>query len=128
MPYAFLTPTGEIRQIVRKLTPFMPVGEGERIVNYNPPLVDDSLFQAVPTAPIPEGSLDVEFTVQPLPDEVVWPVIRTRRDALLAPTDWTQLPDVPLATKELWAVYRQALRDITQQTDPHNIIWPTPPQ
>lgn len=49
---------------------------------------------------------------------------RTRRNALLTASDWTQLPDVPLATKDAWAVYRQALRDITNQTDPK---WPTPP-
>lgn len=128
MPYAFLYPDGTIKAVVPKPTPFMRVEEGERIVNYNPPPVDEGLFTAVPTTPVPTDTMDVSFMVQPLPDEVVWPVIRTRRDALLAPTDWTQLPDVPLATKEAWAAYRQALRDITLQTDPHNIIWPTPPQ
>ena len=127
MPYAFLNPDGTIKQVIAKPSPFMRLGDGERMVNYNPPIVDDSLFVAAPMEPVPEGVLDVNFMVQPLPDEVVWPVIRTRRDALLAPTDWTQLPDVPLATKAAWADYRQALRDITQQPDPHNIIWPTPP-
>jgi hypothetical protein len=57
-----------------------------------------------------------------------WDVIRSKRDAKLQESDWTQLPDVPITTKELWAVYRQALRDVTLQTDPFNIIWPTPPQ
>lgn len=51
-----------------------------------------------------------------------------QRNALLRESDWTQLPDVPLSTKEAWATYRQALRDITQQADPFNITWPTPPQ
>jgi len=128
MPYAFLNPDGTIRQVIAKPSPFMRLGEGERMVNYNPPIVDDSLFVAVPAAPVPEGVLDVTFTVEPLPDEVVWPVIRARRDALLVQSDWTQLPDVPLATKEAWAAYRQQLRDITFQPDPHNISWPTPPQ
>ncbi len=50
-----------------------------------------------------------------------------QRNALLVSSDWTQLPDVPLATKEAWATYRQALRDITLQDDPTNIIWPIPP-
>jgi hypothetical protein len=72
--------------------------------------------------------MDVEFTVQALPNEIVWPIIRTRRDALLAQSDWTQLPDVPLEDKAAWATYRQALRDVTEQPDPHNIVWPTPPQ
>lgn len=55
-------------------------------------------------------------------------LVRRERDKLLSASDWTQLPDVPLATKEKWAVYRQALRDITQQSDPFNIVWPEPPQ
>lgn len=127
MPYAFLTPTGEIRQVITKPSPFMRLGEGERMVNYNPPIVDDSLFKAVPDLPMPEGELDVTFTVEPLPAEVVWPTIRARRDVLLAQCDWTQLPDVPLATKDAWAEYRQALRDITLQPNPTAIVWPTPP-
>ncbi len=128
MPYAFLTPAGEIKQVVTKLNPFMRVEAGERIVNYNPPSVDSSLFIAAPNTPVPSEAMDVQFTVEPLPDASVWPVIRARRDVLIAKTDWTQLPDVPLPTKEAWAAYRQQLRDITLQPDPHNISWPTPPQ
>ena len=56
-----------------------------------------------------------------------WINVRKTRDRLLATTDWTQLPDVPLLTKEAWANYRQALRDITLQPDPFNIVWPQPP-
>ena len=56
-----------------------------------------------------------------------WPVVRAERDAKLAASDWTQLPDVPLATKEAWAVYRQALRDVTLQSDPFAIDWPVAP-
>ena len=44
---------------------------------------------------------------------------RLQRDQLLADSDWTQLPDVPLATKEAWATYRQALRDL-----PEHPNWP----
>lgn len=48
-----------------------------------------------------------------------------RRANLLQSSDWTQLPDVPLATRESWATYRQALRDITSQPGyPTDIIWP----
>lgn len=128
MPYAFLNPDGTIKLVVPKPTPFMKVGAGERIVKYIPPVVDDSLYTAVPVTPVPPEAMEVTFTVEPRPDDGVWPVIRSRRASLLAETDWTQLPDVPLATKTLWAEYRQALRDITLQPDPRNIIWPTPPQ
>jgi len=52
---------------------------------------------------------------------------RIHRDALLAASDWTQLPDVPLSTKSTWAAYRQALRDITNQPDQLAIEWPVQP-
>jgi hypothetical protein len=46
---------------------------------------------------------------------------------LLAETDWVGGTDVPEAIKTTWNTYRQALRDITTQTDPDNITWPTKP-
>ena len=60
------------------------------------------------------------------PEELLG-AIRHKRAALLSASDWTQLPDVSLATKEAWAPYRQALRDITEQGDMLNVVWPTPP-
>jgi hypothetical protein len=59
--------------------------------------------------------------------ESQWAAVRAERDRLLAKTDWTQMPDVSIESKTMWATYRQALRDITQQADPFNITWPTPP-
>lgn len=54
--------------------------------------------------------------------------IRQQRNALLASSDWTQAADVPQAIKDLWAAYRQALRDIPQQQGfPANVIWPQKP-
>lgn len=51
-----------------------------------------------------------------------------KRAKLLQASDWTQLPDVPLATKEAWATYRQALRDITEQPGyPLEVVWPVAP-
>jgi len=53
---------------------------------------------------------------------------RAKRDQLLAACDWTQLNDIPLATKKAWLRYRQALRDLTDQPGfPAEIQWPTPP-
>lgn len=52
-----------------------------------------------------------------------WAAIRAERNALLAQCDWTQLPDAPVDAAA-WVVYRQALRDITTQADPFNVIWP----
>ena len=52
-----------------------------------------------------------------------WNVIREERNRLLGDCDWTQLPDAPVDAA-VWAVYRQALRDITSQANPFNIVWP----
>jgi hypothetical protein len=55
---------------------------------------------------------------------------RAMRTALISQTDWTQLPDAPLTTeqKAAWVTYRQALRDITEQTTfPETIDWPVAP-
>jgi hypothetical protein len=62
-------------------------------------------------------------------ETVILPMtIRGERNALLVSSDWTQASDVPQATKDAWAVYRQALRDVPQQSGfPTNITWPTKP-
>jgi hypothetical protein len=52
-----------------------------------------------------------------------WTVIRAERNKLLAASDWTQLSDAS-ADAAAWATYRQALRDITTQANPFNIVWP----
>lgn len=59
--------------------------------------------------------------------------VRVMRDSLLAASDWTQLPDAPLtdAQKDDWRVYRQSLRDITDEcqyiTCIDDVTWPTQP-
>ena len=57
-----------------------------------------------------------------------WNTIREIRDHLLKSCDWTQLPDVSIPDKADWAAYRQSLRDIIDQTDPCNIVWPVAPE
>ena len=43
-----------------------------------------------------------------------WNAVRSERNALLASSDWTQLPDCALndSKKTEWATYRQSLRDV----------------
>lgn len=56
--------------------------------------------------------------------------IRMQRDTTLRASDWTQSPDSPLTASQqaAWAVYRQALRDVPEQTGfPDTIDWPTQP-
>ena len=50
--------------------------------------------------------------------------VREQRTQKLKDSDWTQVADAPV-DKAAWAVYRQALRDITSQEGfPWNIQWP----
>jgi hypothetical protein len=59
--------------------------------------------------------------------ETQWFIIRETRNELLTECDWTQLSDIPTEIKDLWSNYRQDLRDITNQSNPFNIIWPVKP-
>lgn len=71
-------------------------------------------------------------TLQEIENEIngQWTFIRYQRNELLTECDWTQLQDSPLSEqkREEWQTYRQTLRDITLQSDPFNIIWPTKPE
>lgn len=116
---------------------------------------DQLIFQTVPDCSIIEGSarigLDwvVAGEIHPLPskpsthhvfdyeerawidprtESSEWAVVRIERDRRIAETDWTQYQDTSLALKVYWAPYRQALRDITAQPDPFNIVWPEQPK
>lgn len=57
--------------------------------------------------------------------------IRENRNALLEEIDWTQTIDAPISSKsrEELRAYRQALRDITEQTGfPYWVKWPACPE
>jgi hypothetical protein len=55
-------------------------------------------------------------------------IVREQRDRLLTETDWTQAADIPQATKDKWAPYRQALRDVPDQAGfPFDVVWPVKP-
>jgi hypothetical protein len=70
-----------------------------------------------------QARIDAEQAQARLPDEV-----RKERNRLLTASDWTQIPDCTV-DKQAWATYRQALRDITNQSGfPTNVTWPTKPQ
>jgi hypothetical protein len=62
--------------------------------------------------------------------EGMWSAVRDLRNELLLECDWTQLSDSPLTNQKQteWQLYRQELRDVTNQSDPFSINWPTPPK
>jgi len=54
-----------------------------------------------------------------------WNEVRLKRNGLLSQSDWTQLDD-SRENKEVWALYRQELRDIPQTfSTPESVIWPS---
>jgi hypothetical protein len=58
-----------------------------------------------------------------------WRIVKYHRDNTINSTDYLAMPDVfssfSVSDQEKIITYRQALRDITDQTDPFNINWPT---
>lgn len=53
--------------------------------------------------------------------------VRADRNTRLSASDWTQVADAPV-DKAAWATYRQALRDVPDQTGfPWNVSWPEQP-
>ncbi len=61
---------------------------------------------------------------------IEWYSVRKERDKRLSDTDWVSakmLDQTGTITPE-WRDYRQALRDVTSQSDPFQIVWPSLPK
>ena len=75
-------------------------------------------------------SLCIKYQKLETPDTTLSNAVRKDRDHRLQNSDWTQLPDAQLSDLELasWNEYRQALRDIPQQTGfPATCVYPLAP-
>lgn len=98
------------------------VDHTQRVTEGTPALVDGVWTQTWVVTDLSEAELAEVVEAQ-------WTRVRKDRNRLLADCDWTQLTDAPVSDMEeqQWASYRQALRDITTQSDPFNIQWPVPP-
>ena len=92
--------------------------------------VIDGEIHPLPPKPSTHHVFDYEERawIDPRTESSEWAVVRIERDRRIAETDWTQYQDTSLALKVYWAPYRQALRDITTQPDPFNIVWPEQPK
>ena len=106
-------------------------GTGDRYHHAQGNYFDKPLYteDGIPRYKLVEGKAleRTEAEIQADKSTMLGDEIRTKRDALLVETDWTQLPDAPLSDdqKEQAREYRQMLRDIPQQDGfPADIIWP----
>ena len=140
MIYTIYNEVGQILRIVNTTNIASQLGEGESYIvgDYR----DDKFYidetdtpNELPPKPGPEYVFDYtqKQWINPLSNEEqvaqAQAKVLAKRKRLLIQSDWTQLPDVPLTTKQSWAAYRQALRDITTQSGyPTNVTWPEAPQ
>lgn len=81
--------------------------------------------------PCPQGPANFDFTEMKWVEDtdLAWELVRLERDQRIKGSDWLVTKAVELGEPMPagWAAYRQALRDITQQSDPNNINWPVEP-
>lgn len=99
--------------------PFDPITQNAVVVK--PVFVDGKWVQTWNITPA--SATEVEQRLNSLASD-----IRETRKSLLTQTDWTQVSDTPV-DKAVWAIYRQALRDITAQSGfPTNVTWPIKPE
>lgn len=134
MMYTIYIPNGQIIKVVGCDNVQDQLSENEEYIEGN--YLDDKYY-IVDGCPILMPSKPSEYCVfnyetkqwvDPRTPETQWPIVRAERNRKLQACDWTQLSDIPLETKMLWETYRQELRDITNQPDPFNVIWPTKPE
>jgi hypothetical protein len=97
-----------------------PIDYTKNITEATPILIDGKWYQSWNQTAASDSEINYRLENQ-------WFIVRETRNELLAECDWTQLNDVASETKNLWAEYRQSLRDITQQENPFNINWPVKP-
>lgn len=95
----------------------------KNIIEGLPTKIDDNFYETWIINDITPDEITIRLNRQ-------WDDIRYQRNQYLSQCDWTQLPDSPLSDikKQEWTIYRQALRDVTNQLDPFNIVWPVKPQ
>lgn len=80
---------------------------------------------------VDKGDYYEAVPVPELTEEELARNVRGNRDAKLSETDYLVVPDYPISEENLneVKVYRQALRDITEQTGfPKDVIWPDVPK
>ena len=107
--------------------------------NGGPKWAEDDLECTIPFDVLADQAtlIDGTVTLQTDPTKVAakteaqWNSVRAQQSDLLYKSDWTcSVVDPPapiLAQRDQWIAYRAALRDVTTQSDPFNIVWPSPP-
>jgi hypothetical protein len=138
MMYTVYTPNGQITKVVGCNNIQEQLAPNESYIEGDYP---DSQYYIESGSPVSMPPQPNEYCIfdyetkqwfDPRTPETQWPIVRAERNRRLQSSDWTDTASAPTRLgQELydqWQTYRQALRDITNQPDPFNIVWPTPPQ
>jgi len=104
---------------LNKLTPISHSEEETYDMDATPHKSGSSYYLGYTIRKKTEEELDTHYKHQ-------WITIRTKRLKLLQETDYMGNSDYPNTNE--WREYRQSLRDITEQSNPFNIIWPNKPE
>ena len=93
-----------ISKAILKINPNAQFAIGENDINQ---------IQWIDTAPISKADIEAQFPIVEF--DMAMEDLRSKRNKLLADSDWTVLMDVPLepAEKSAWMNYRALLRNIT---------------
>ena len=104
--------------------------------NGGPKWAEDDLECTIPFDVLADQAtlIDGTVTLQTDPTKVAakteaqWNSVRAQQSDLLYKSDWTcSVTDYEVPNKSEWVQYRAQLRDVTTQSDPFNIVWPSPP-
>ena len=91
------------------------------------PEIDNKTHQHTQSVELVNGEWTQVWATVELPVDQASENIRAHRGYLLQETDWMALSDNTMTPE--WVTYRQALRDITEQTGfPYSVNWPTKPE
>lgn len=106
---------------VFEVTPTVKPNDYTKNISEGTPILTDGIYYQSWT------QINASDSEKELRLEIKWSEIRELRNQLLSECDWTQLGDVSESIKTSYQSYRQNLRDITNQSDPFNIVWPEKP-
>lgn len=138
--YVYL-PTGEITQtgfcpdgqLAQQfvISPF-EIAQGDATLGKQYRTQDGAL---VDIPPQPGDTYKFNYATKQWEPDAEWAqtIVLSKRLTLLQESDWTDTASAPARLGQTlydqWQTYRQALRDIPEQSGyPLNVVWPTPPQ
>ena len=97
-----------------------------RVQQTERPVYDDTVSTLIDSVELVNEKWIQKWIVENLSEELAILNVRRKRNRLLSDTDFLALSDGVLT--EEWAAYRQALREVPQQTGfPFEVVWPVKP-